>query len=160
MQKYLVTYASKAGSTEEVAEAIGAQLRTRNIAADVRPIEEVSDLGGYDRVIVGSAIRMGRWLPQAVDFVKRHAAELTEKQAAIFTVHMLNADDGEESRRQRAAYVEAVHAHFTPHQEAFFTGKMDIKRLNLVDRFIARMVKAEDADQRDWNAIRGWAQKL
>ncbi|MBI1298983.1 flavodoxin [bacterium] len=160
MQKYLVTYASKAGSTAEVAEAIGAQLRTRNIAADVRPIEDVSDLGGYDRVIVGSAIRMGCWLPQAVDFVKRHAVELTEKQSAIFTVHMLNADDSEESRQQRVVYVEDVHTHFTPQQEAFFTGKMDLKRLNFVDRFIAKMVKAKDADQRDWNAIRGWAQKL
>jgi hypothetical protein len=44
--------------------------------------------------------------------------------------------------------------------EVFFTGKMDSKRLPLGDRLIAKAVRAVDADRRDWDKIRGWAQTI
>jgi menaquinone-dependent protoporphyrinogen oxidase len=160
MQTVLVTYASKYGSTGEVAHAIADQFCGRGLSADVRRIEEVTDLSAYDAVVVGSAIRMGRWLPQAISFVEKHAAQLREMPTAIFTVHMLNTDESEASQQARAAYVEPVHALLTPQYEAFFTGKMDIGKLTFMDRLIAKMVKAEDADTRNWPAIQSWADQI
>jgi menaquinone-dependent protoporphyrinogen oxidase len=52
----LVAYGSKYGSTQEVAESIGATLRSRLLHADVRPAAEVDELGGYGGVVLGGGI--------------------------------------------------------------------------------------------------------
>lgn len=159
-KKVLVAYASKYGSTGEVAQAIADQLCKRGVSADVRPVDEVTDLLPYGAFIVGSAIRMGRWLQSAVNFVETHADTLRQTPTSFFTVHMLNRDDSEESRQARAAYMEPVHAVMMPQSEAFFAGKIAVKDLTFLDRLIARMVKAEDADDRDWQAIAAWADQI
>lgn len=160
MQKVLVAYASCCGSTTEVAQAIADQLCQRGAAVDVRPVDEVQDVTDYTAVVVGSAIRMGKWLPAALQFVERNRAPLQARQTAFFTVHMLNTDDSAASRQARAAYVAPVHAVMTPQYEAFFAGKMDLGKLSFLDRMIARMVKAKDADLRDWPAIRTWGAQI
>jgi flavorubredoxin len=56
----LVTYASKRGSTREVADAAAATLRKDGIHVDVRPAGDVSDVAKYDAVVLGAALYMGR----------------------------------------------------------------------------------------------------
>lgn len=160
MQKVLVAYASRCGSTAEVAQAIADQLCQAGAAVDVCAVDAVTDVAAYDSVVVGSAIRMGKWLPAAVEFVEQNRAALQTRQTAFFTVHMLNTDDSEASRQARAAYVAPVHAVMIPQSEAFFAGKMDLGKLNFLDRMVARMVKAQDADLRDWPAIRAWGAQI
>jgi menaquinone-dependent protoporphyrinogen oxidase len=41
---------------------------------DVKPVKEKPQITGYSAVVLGSAIRMGNWLPKAVDFVKANQA--------------------------------------------------------------------------------------
>jgi ABC-type uncharacterized transport system involved in gliding motility auxiliary subunit len=77
MKKVLVAYASRYGSTAEVAQAIGARLGERDMAVDVKNVEEVKDLAGYSAVVVGSAVRVGRWLPAATKFVQQHKSALS-----------------------------------------------------------------------------------
>ena len=160
MQKVLVAYASRCGSTAEVGQAIADQLCARGATVDVCSVEEVQDVAAYDAVVLGSAIRMGKWLPAALELVEQNTAALQAKQTAFFTVHMLNADDSAASRQARAAYVEPVHALMTPQYEAFFTGKMDMSKLSFLDRMVAKMVKSKDEDRRDWPAIRAWGEQI
>lgn len=68
--------------------------------------------------------------------------------------------DRQEPVRQRQAYTEPVRQILTPNAEIFFAGKMDLARLSLVDRLIAKMVNAKDEDLRDWNKIRAWGEAL
>ncbi len=75
--KVLVAYASRAGSTAEVAQAVAEVLRARSggDTVDVLPVK----IGQrpqpcYRAVIAGSAIRMGKWLPEAVEFVAKNQA--------------------------------------------------------------------------------------
>lgn len=158
--KVLIAYASKCGSTGEVAAAIAEELVARGKTVDVRLAKNISTLEGYQAVIVGSAIRMGQWLPEAVEFVETHQQALRQLPTAFFTVHMLNLGDDETSRKNRLAYLDPVRKIFTPQHEVFFAGKMDLARLSFLDRLIAKAVKATDADLRDWQAIRGWAASL
>ena len=160
MLKVLVVYASRCGSTAEVGQALADQLCQRGATVDVRAVEDVQDVTACDAVVLGSAIRMGKWLPAALQFVECNAATLQAKRTAFFTVHMLNTDDSQASRQARAAYVESVHAMMTPQYEAFFTGKMDMSKLSFVDRMVAKMVKSKDEDRRDWPAIRAWGQQI
>ena len=86
--KILVAYASAAGSTAGVAEAIGKTLVESGAQVEVRPMKDVNDLAPYQAVVAGSAIRDGKWLPEAIQFVQNHQAALARKPFAAFLVCM------------------------------------------------------------------------
>ena len=155
-KRVLVTYATRAGSTVEVAAAIAESLGSRGYAVDVKPVKEKPSLAGYSAVVMGSAIRMGAWLPEAVAFVKANQAALDGMPAALFTVHMLNTGDDEAGRTARLGYLNTVRPLLHGAEEVYFAGKFDFSRLSFLDRTIAKLVKAVESDSRDWAKIRGW----
>ncbi len=159
-EKILVAYASKCGSTGEVAEAIAQVLCDRGASVDVKLARDVATLEGYQQVIVGSAIRMGYWLGEAVDFVKRHQQHLQALPTAIFSVHLINLEDTEVAQQAREAYTAPVHQLVTPQAEIFFAGKMDFAHLSFLDRTISKAIGSEEEDLRDWDIIRAWAEQL
>lgn len=160
MNKVLVAYATKAGSTGEVAEAIGQVLCEGGAAVDVKLVKEMSDVSGYSGVVVGSAIRMGRWLPEAVKFVEAHIAALATMPVAYFQVSGFLKKDTPENRQEAATYLGAVRMLVEPVSEGLFAGKMDYSKLSFFDRTIAKMVGSVEGDWRDWDAIRAWASDL
>lgn len=156
--RILITYATRAGSTAEIAAEMGKSLSQKGYIVDVKPAKDKPDLNGYSSVMMGSAIRMGKWLPEAVQFVEKNQQELNQKPVALFTVHMLNTGDDETSRANRLAYLDNVRPLLNDAEEVYFEGKMDFSRLSFLDKFIAKMVKAVEEDRRDWDEIRGWAE--
>jgi len=163
-QKILVTYATRAGSTVEVASAIGEVLANRGYTVDVKSVKEKPILTGYQSVILGSAIRMGSWLPEMTDFIKANQSILKSLPVAIFTAHMLNTGEDAESRAKRSAYTTPIHQLLAPCAEAFFWGKMDYDTLSFFDRLMAQAVEKQTGsptgDHRDWNQIRGWSETI
>nr|HQD26703.1 flavodoxin domain-containing protein [Methanoculleus thermophilus] len=63
-ERILVAYATRYGSTADVAEAIGDELRKSGADVDVKPVGEVRDLSLYRAAVIGSPIYMGKWLPE------------------------------------------------------------------------------------------------
>jgi len=159
-QRVLVTYGTRTGSTVAVANAIGDVLAARGFSVTVKPVKDKPWLDGYQAAVIGSAIRMGSWLPEAVVFARDNQARLTQLPTAIFTVHLLNTGDDAASRAARQAYTGPVRKFLTPRAEAFFTGKLDMARLGFLDRMLAKAANAGDGDQRDWGQVRGWAQNI
>jgi menaquinone-dependent protoporphyrinogen oxidase len=133
-RKVLVTYATRGGSTGEVAQAIAERLCASGLQAEVRPVEPGLSLQGWDAVLLGSAIRFGAWLPEMARFIEAHRAELTRIPVAIFTLHVQALGDDAASREARARYTQPVHALLSPRDEAFFAGKVDPATLSLFDR--------------------------
>lgn len=161
MRKVLVAYASKAGSTGEVAEAIGQVLNAKGITVDVRQVKKVKDVSGYQAFVIGSAIRMGRWLPEATKFLEVHKNELSQSPTAFFTVCLTLAEDNEKNRSEVKGYMQSVRAILEPVSLGLFGGKLDLGKLSFIERFImANLIKAREGDFRDWDAIRGWAGEL
>jgi menaquinone-dependent protoporphyrinogen oxidase len=77
--KALVAFGTKYGSTVQVAETIASELRGRGYRvdlADLRQNHRVA-LDGYDLVVVGSSVLMGRWTKGAQEFLRKNAAQLT-----------------------------------------------------------------------------------
>jgi menaquinone-dependent protoporphyrinogen oxidase len=160
-KKILITYATKAGSTVEIAAVIGESLSKRGFSVDVKPVSENPSLDGYQAVLMGSAIRMGSWLPEAVDFIRQNLAALNQLPTSIFTVHMLNYRDDKTSRAARQAYTASVRELLPTADEVFFRGKLDYQTLSFFDRMISKAVANPNdppGDFRDWNSIRGWAE--
>lgn len=161
----LVTYASRAGSTAEIASAIHDVLAESGLTVHLRPMELVDNLTPYQAVVAGSAIRMDKWLPEAMQFVQQHQAALRQKLFAAFVVCLAMA--GRNQQRARATvsgYLNPVRALVPTVSEGLFAGVLDLSRLPLVYRVpfglltLAGVFKA--GDYRDWDAIRGWAESL
>jgi menaquinone-dependent protoporphyrinogen oxidase len=159
-QKILITYATRAGSTGEVASAIGAELRRRGLEADIQPVTANPTVGKYEAVILGSAIRMANWLPEIVEFIKTNQSALQSRPVALFTVHILNTGADETSRTARLAYLNTVRPLLNPVDEVFFTGRIDLTTLSFVDRLMVKMVKSPIGDFRDWDEIRAWSSAI
>jgi len=160
MHKILVTYATRAGSTFEVAEQVAEVLRAAGATVDVKPVPAVHEVKGYDAVIVGSAIRMGHWLPEAVAFVQAHRETLSHIPTAYFLVSGLLRDDTPGMRRKVLAFLDPVRTILEPTSIGLFAGKMDYSKMDWLDRSIAEAVSSSEGDWRNWEAIRGWAQDL
>lgn len=164
--KILITYASRAGSTAEIAEAIERTLSQGGAQVDVLPMQDVKDLSLYRAVVAGSAIRNSKWLPEAMQFVRTHRAVLSQKPFATFTVCITLAMSNSDPYRQTVIkWIEPVRAQVRPVSEGLFAGVLDFNKLPLNwDTVKLRAVVAlgifPKADQRDWKAIQAWAEGL
>jgi menaquinone-dependent protoporphyrinogen oxidase len=165
-EKILVAYASQAGSTAGVAEAIGQTLSEGRVQVDVRPMKEVQDLVPYQAVVAGSAIHGQQWLPEAMQFIRAHQSELARKPFAAFmvciTLSMANADQYREGVK---GWMSPVRSLVRPASEGYFAGALDFSKLPfsfnvLAMRLVVLTGAWKEGDHRDWNAIRAWAASL
>ena len=148
----LVAYATKHGSTREVADAIGERLRERGFGVDVMEARATpADLSGYDLVVLGGALYIGRLHHDAVAFLKQHRTELASKPLAVFGMgpgkDAKPAFDAARVQLEQSLEGAAV----TPALTAVFGGVVQPKRL----RFPFSWMPASDA--RDWAAIESFA---
>lgn len=157
MPRVLVAYATRAGSTAEVAERVAQRLCAAGMSAEAKPVDEVTDLAVYDAAILGSGIYYGTWLGPMTTFVQAEAERLQRIPVALFTLHMLNLGDTPESQAERAKYTAAARDAVSPVEEAFFAGRVEPSRLSLIERLAVRVVGSPVGDQRDWSRIDSWA---
>ena len=164
--KILVTYATCTGWTVGVAEAIGKTLAEGGTDVDVLPMQEVEDLTPYRAVVAGSAIQNKRWLPEAMQFIREHQAELASKPFAAFLVCMtLAMRNGESYRPFVTEFLAPVRALAKPVSEGCFAGGLEVRRVpSAADRLKFRLSILfgvwTEGDHRDWNAIHAWAEDL
>lgn len=161
--KILVAYATKAGSTREVAEFVGQVLRDAGAEVDVRLAREVFDVSWYDSVVLGTAIRSGHPLPEAIGFAQRHQVELRGMPVAYFTLGITMIDDTPENRKTATDFARPLLQITQPVSLGLFAGAVDHTRIAQPRRFLLRFVKSgpmADADHRDWDIIRNWAKGL
>jgi menaquinone-dependent protoporphyrinogen oxidase len=158
--RVLITYATRTGSTGEVAQAIGEVLRDRGFAVDVSLVTRGLPVEDYQAVVLGSAVRMGCWLPEAIEFVTAHAYALQRVPVATFTVHLNNTGDDAQSVANRRAYLDLVRPVLQPVAEIYLSGAVDPTQLSVLERVMLRAVQAPPGDYRDWDKIRAWAESI
>ncbi len=156
--KVLVTFATKHGSTAEIAQAIGYELADAGLEVDVAPVADVHDVAGYGAVVVGSAIYVGRWLPEAVRFVAANAATLAERPVWLFSSGPIGAPEPKPARDPEG--LAEVTAKVEPRGQRTFAGKIDRSQLSLGERVITRVVGAPAGDFRDWPAVADYAREI
>jgi menaquinone-dependent protoporphyrinogen oxidase len=165
-KRILVTYASMAGSTAGVAEAIGKSLSEGGAQVDVLPMKKVNDITPYQAVVAGSAIHGQKWLPEAIQFVEDHQSELSSKPFASFmvciTLSMANSGQYLEGIKD---WMSPVRNLVRPVSEGYFAGALDFSKLpvsfnTLAMRFVVLIGVWKNGDHRDWKVINNWAQSL
>jgi len=176
--RVLVAYASRAGSTGGVADAIGKELCAAGAAADVLLLKQVTDLNSYDAVIVGGPARSEKWVKEARDFVDNHQQALSQMPVACFITCLKTApgqpslslrgpepeDEPVELKRLRVkAYLDPVLKKaplVKPVDIAVFAGALDYSRLKRPEQAMLKSTGFIEGDFRDWERIRGWARGL
>lgn len=166
MSTVLVTYATRYGSTAEVAEAIAKRLGEQGVSADVMPTREVSSLDGYQAVVLGAPVYIGSLLKDASAFLEHHRQELERLPVAVFVLGPLTSDQlAEDGHKQLETALQKAAPWLQPVAAEEFAGAYDPAHLRFADKLAAVFpasplhdVPAEDG--RDWNAIAAWADRL
>src|SRR6266849_374707 len=154
----LVTYASKHGSTQGIAERIAEQLRQLGKEAETRSVDEVSDPGSYEAFVIGSAVYYGSWLKEATEWVHRNQAVLAQHPVWLFSVGPLGTEVSD-AEQQPMEMAEFQHTLGLRDQRIFF-GALDHSRLSFAERVMVKAVRAPEGDFRNWEAIEAWASSI
>jgi menaquinone-dependent protoporphyrinogen oxidase len=160
MTRILVAFASKHHSTAEIAETIGEALREAgDLLVDVRSVETVRDITGYDAVILGSAVYAGQWQGDAAAFLRRHEHELAQRPTWLFSSGPTGEGDPETLLKgwKLPEALLPIAEHIKPRDVTVFHGDLESDRLSMLERLIVKGVKAPLGDFRDWKVIRAWA---
>jgi menaquinone-dependent protoporphyrinogen IX oxidase len=189
-KKILVAYATNAGSTAAVAQAIAEELGKDGTPVEVRRVDEVTSVSPYSAVVVGAPMIMG-WHRAAVKFIQKNKRELSRVPVAyFFTARSLTKLDETEVdsipvsvdptlpkppvNPQRLAFREnystvknylrpALRAAPTvkPVSAAFFGGILSMSGLKWYQTiFVLLVVQARPGGEHNIPFIRGWAARI
>jgi menaquinone-dependent protoporphyrinogen oxidase len=150
----LVAYATKHGSTRELAERIGETIQATGLRVHVRPAAGVEDVHGYSGVVLGGSVYMGRWHRQAHRFLSRHGGALADRPLAVFASGPV--EGGPVDWRQAREQLDTALARHDvdPVAVEVFGGRIDPSQF----RFPFSRLQA--ADSRDWDAVEVWGRLL
>jgi menaquinone-dependent protoporphyrinogen oxidase len=158
MASVLVAYATRYGSTREVAERVGEKLRSQGLEVEVRPAGEVRSLEGYDAVVFGGALYMFRLIRGGRRFLRRHRVRLSGMPLAVFGMGPI--EDTEKQFADARGHLDKTLVKLqgvTPIAVTIFGGVLSPEKL----RFPYTGMKGmPPTDLRDWEAIESWADSL
>jgi menaquinone-dependent protoporphyrinogen oxidase len=157
----LVGYATRYGSTQEVAEAVAVALREGGLEVDLQPIQKVRTLAGYSAIVLGAPLFMFHWHKDALHFLGQQRAALMERPVAVFALGPVHDPHDEKEWQDSLTQLDkelAKYPWFKPVALQMFGGKYDPTRL----RFPLSLFTGEApaSDVRDWTAIRAWGREL
>lgn len=162
----LLSYASKYGSTKEVAESVGAILREEGLAPEMQEMQHVATLTGYRAVVLGAPIYLGRWHPDARHFLERHRSALEDLPVVIFALGPVGTDEDQIETWRGELDAELVrYPWLHPMSAHMFGGKYDPAQLDELHAEVAALPSSQlkdmpASDLRDWDEIRTWARDM
>ncbi|HUU74565.1 MAG TPA: flavodoxin domain-containing protein [Methanoregulaceae archaeon] len=157
--RILVAYATRKGSTAEIAQAIGKELQSAGHSVDVAEMKMVTSLEGYDAIVIGAPFYMGKII-DVKKFVSQHQEKLTTLPIAAFTVGVAPAADNPKMVEDS---MKALHTSLDPLQpvaSTMFGGKLDPDKLSFIQRKMIDIMKVPKGDFRDWDAISEWTRDV
>ncbi len=154
----LVAYATRQGSTQEVAEAVASTLRERGLEVELQPAREVLSLERYQAVVLGTALYMFRFHKDARRFLAHHRVTLAERPVAIFALGPFNNEEKEwQGVRAQLDKELAKFPWLAPVAKQVFGGKFDPAQLRFPYNLLPALKRLPASDIRDWKAIHDWA---
>lgn len=162
MQRVLVSYSSRFGSTRDVSTRIANRLRGRGHEVTVNAVDVATSLDGYDAVVLGSGVYDGAWTDDATAFVRRHAPVLATMPVWLFSVgsfgdrHPIIGGLMHKEPKEIGEFTQAVH----PRDYRVFAGVIDLEHWPTWARLLFQALGGRDGDNRSWPDIDTWANQI
>jgi menaquinone-dependent protoporphyrinogen oxidase len=161
MTQLLVAFASKHGSTTEIAEALAEELRSRGYDVDLAAARDVRDVTPYGAVVIGSAVYMGHWLKDAINLVKHNERDLRERPTWLFSSGPTGGSPDSDAAVIETLANPTAKVPINEVADRFrrigarghvtFPGRVSEEANGLLERWMPR------GDWRDFGAIKAWA---
>lgn len=155
----LVAYGSKHGATAEIAGAIADELEHCCIAAELADAGTVKDLSRYDGVVVGSAVYMKRWRPEARGLMRRLEHDLGDRPLWMFSSGQVGDAETDPAWCEPAGVLKRAQR-MNLRDHVIFGGRVPQDPHNFVERAMLRDTPADRQDRRDFDEIRAWADEI
>lgn len=163
MKRTLVTYASRAGPTAEIAHAIAEQLREDGLDVDCEEIRDVHGLDRYDAVVIGSAVYAGHWVHPARAFLSRHRRTLEARPLWAFSSGPVGTprpgQTGHDSPNEPRRIVSDLRR-LGVRDHIALSGKVVAEPRGFTARAVNRNTPEQYRDRRDWREIHAWAHTI
>jgi menaquinone-dependent protoporphyrinogen oxidase len=163
LPELLIAYATRAGSTAEVAEAMGVSLREAGVMVEVQPMHLVESLQGWKSLILGAPLYVGHFPSEFHKFFTLHHEALTTLHPWCFVLGPTrDVPKDFEAARDQAEKQLKRYPWFGPRELRVFGGKWDPNTMGFPFNLLRRlpgnpMAKIPAMDVRDWAAIQQWA---
>jgi menaquinone-dependent protoporphyrinogen oxidase len=159
--KVLVAYASKRGSTAEIAVAVAGTLRDAGFDVDCLESGEVIDVSPYDAVVLGSAVYMKRWRGEPKHFLRKHADQLAERPLWVFSSGPVGdpGQSGNPEWSEPPKIVKTIEG-LGARDHVVFGGRLPVEPQGFMEKAMVKGVPAEFRDRRDWDEIRSWTERI
>jgi flavodoxin len=163
----LVAYATWGGGARRIAEAVGEALAAEGVTADVRAASDVSDLGPYAAVVLGTPLQAGRLHGDVQAFTARNQADLSERPFALFVVCLTRKADTPENRSRAEASLSELwrdHPDARPFSIGFFCDaprpdEAALDRLPFARRIRYKHMRPAGAAYGDWDDLKTWVRE-
>ncbi len=162
----LIAYCTRAGSTAEVAQAVGAALHEVGLDAEILPIDEIDTINGRATVILGAPLYMGHFPREFCRFLASNRAVLSASQCWCFVLGPTRSQAADFDAARKQAHKQLLrYGWFHPVDVHIFGGRWDAKNLPFpfsLARYIPGnpVARIPPADIRDWPAIHEWAMNI
>jgi menaquinone-dependent protoporphyrinogen oxidase len=168
MTKILIAYGTTEGQTARIADQLAEVIRSRGLEADafnLKPSSGVS-VDGYDAVVVGGSIHMGKHQEDVVEFVGKNRSELDRLPSAFFSVSL--AANGDLANAE--AYVEnfVQQTGWRPSKVGLFSGALLYRQYGFLKRYMMKRIvrdkpgmstdTSRDYVYTDWDQVRRFAE--
>lgn len=159
MTQVTVVYASKHGSTHEIAEVLAEEFRAAGLEVALEDAKDVRRLEG-DALVLGSAVYMGRWRREAKHVLDRQADAIKAMPFWIFSTGPVGdpakeTDEDERWLEPRHVVERATELGVRGH--VIFGGSLADPPEGMMQKAMAKDMPDEFKDRRDWDEIRSWA---
>ena len=169
MTKILISYGTTEGHTARIAEYLADTIRGRGYLADAVDLGRAQDglLDGYDAVILGGSIHMGKHEEYVRDFVVKNRAALERLPSAFFSVSL--AAHGDIANAQ--AYVENFEHEtgWKPAQVGLFGGALLYRQYGFFKRLMMKKIvsskpgglstdTSRDHEYTEWDQVKRFAE--
>jgi menaquinone-dependent protoporphyrinogen oxidase len=164
MTKVLILYASKKGSTAEVAAYLADVLRKQHIAVDVSNAAEFNkDVVEYDAVLIGTGIYHGMWLNPLWNTLRRLSEQLAEIPVWGFALCVRVLEEDGEAHIQKHYLPHKILDKINLQQFKFFAGRLGAltpsEMSSFAERYDGKYVH-QRGDFRDWDAIHLYGKEI
>jgi len=158
MARIAIVYTTVEGHTSEIVDRMAARLRGTGNGVEIFEAEAAPrSLSGFDGVLVGGSIHMGKQHPSLVKFAKRHRAELDAMPDAFFSVSMAAVRPDPERQDEAMAAVRTFTetCGWHPGAVGLFGGALLYTQYGFIKRRVMRHIAAKKHDDtdmtRDWD---------